>query len=238
MKRIGIEIPGWPAYTIDDKEVVRSYMNVYAMQGEGKILTGSNRCHHLHRMGEDGKIEDLWCSKRKLLASAKLGIDPANVNLRDLVVNDNGEWVNRRDFARQMGVKGATKAKCMRAENKQEQVDRIHQQIRLLQAQEHYILTGDILVLVKELEDMKEKVFAYIRVSRMSKYWDKDMYEDLFSNLRDKFLESVEGGEYYSNPFYLFVYRLQQMMRDIRRRNAAHISYNDNLMIKNYGQHK
>ena len=104
MKRIGIEIPGWPAYTIDDKEVVRSYMNVYAMQGEGKIIKGSNRCHHLHRLGEDGKIEDLWCSKRKLLASAKLGIDPANVNLRDLVVNDNGEWVSRRDFARQMGI--------------------------------------------------------------------------------------------------------------------------------------
>ena len=236
MKRIGIAIPGWPAYTIDDKEVVRSYMNVYAMQGEGKIIKGSNRCHHLHRLGEDGKIEDLWCSKRKLLASAKLGIDPANVNLRDLVVNDNGEWVNRRDFARQMGVKGATKAKCMRAENKQEQVERIHQQIRLLQAQEHYILTGDMVVLVKELEDMKEKVFAYIRMSRISKYWDKDIYEDLFSNLRDKFLESVQGGEYYSNPFYLFVYRLQQMMRDIRRRNAAHISFNDNIMVKNYGK--
>ena len=83
---------------------------------------------------------------------------------------------------------------------------------------------------------MKEKVFAYICLSRISKYWDKDIYEDLFSNLRDKFLESVQGGEYYSNPFYLFVYRLQQMMRDIRRRNAAHISFNDNIMIKNNGK--
>ena len=236
MKRIGIEIPGWPAYTIGDKGVVRSYMNVYAMQGEGKILKGSKRCHHLHRLGEDGKIEELWCSHRKLLASAKLGIDPANVNLQDLVVNDNGEWVSKRDFARQLAVKGVKKIRLMKAANKEEQVDRIHQQIRLLQAQEHYILTGDILVLVKELEDMKEKVFTYILKTRISRYWDKDMYEDLFSNLRDKFLESIEGGEYYSNPFYLFVYRLQQMMRDIRRRNAAHISFNDNIMNKNNGK--
>lgn len=236
MKRIGIEIPGWPAYTIDDKGVVRSYMNVYAMQGEGKILKGSKRCHHLHRLGEDCKIEDLWCSKRKLLASAKLGIDPANVNLQDLVVNDNGEWVSKRDFARQLAVKGVKKIRLMKAANKEEQVDRIHQQIRLLQAQEHYILTGDMVVLVKELEDMKEKVFTYILKTRISRYWDKDMYEDLFSNLRDKFLESVEGGEYYSNPFYLFVYRLQQMMRDIMRRNAAHISFNDNIMNKNNGK--
>ena len=62
------------------------------------------------------------------------------------------------------------------------------------------------------------------------------MYEDLFSNLRDKFLESVEGGEYYSNPLYLCVYNLQQMMRDIMRRHAARVSYNDNIMIKNNGK--
>ena len=236
MKRIGLPIPGWPAYTVDDSGIVRSYMNVYAMQVGGKVLTNNKRCYRLHRLGEDGKTEYLWCSQRKLLAAAKLGLDPANVNLQDLVVNDKGEWVNRRDYARQMGIKGVAKSKCMKAANKDEKIARIHQQISLLQAQEHYILTGDMSILLNELEDMKEKVFAYLRISRMSQHWDKDIYEDLFSNLRDKFLESVEGGEYYSNPFYIFVYRLQEMMREVRRRNAAHISFNDNLLIKNYGK--
>lgn len=235
MKRIGRDIPGWPAYTVDNSGIVRSYMNVYSMQGNGKVLTNNKGCYRLQRLGEDGKTEYIWCSQRKLLAAAKLGLDPANVNLQDLVVNDKGEWVNKQDYARQMGIKGLTKSKCMKAANKDEKIDRIHQQISLLQAQEHYILTGDISVLVSELEGMKEKVFAYLRITRMSQHWDKDMFEDLFSNMRDKFIVSVESGEYYSNPFYLFVYRLQEMMREVRRRNAAHISFNDNLLIKNYG---
>lgn len=235
MKRIGKEIPGWPAYTIDDNLTVRSYQRQYCVKGEGQILVWNRNEVRLRRLGKDGKSESLIVTPKKLMACVNLGIDPSNINLKGLVVDDNGDFVDSVEFAKRMAIRGMSSIKQLKIASQGELINRIESQIRMLNAEIHYLKTGDMEPILGELEDMKTRVKVYLEKTRLTQYWTDDIFEELFSRVRDLFIKGIQQGEYYSNPFYTFVYKLQELMREIRRRNANKVRYDDNILIKNYG---
>lgn len=189
MERIGIPIPGWPDYTIDEQLTVRSYR-----RGVCKVMkiVSSNRLNVVTvRRTLNGHIQKCTSRPERLLYCAQNGIDPISLCGSDFCYS-GGQMVSRDELNDKICKLNHARSYVPWTEGSAQQV--YDRSIKFLHLQRIAQLTGDTGLLLNALNDWRPVIqYHFRRLNKLGKI-DDDVRGDAISEAITGHCERVVKG--------------------------------------------
>lgn len=189
MERIGIPIPGWPDYTIDEQQTVRSYR-----RGGCKVLKIVSCCRInvvTVRRTLNGQIQKCSSRPERLLYCAQNGIDPITLVGSDFCYS-GGQMVSRAELNDKVCKLNHARSYVPWQEDSAQLV--YDRSIKFLHLQRIAQLTGDTALLLNALNDWRPVIlYHFQRLNKLGKI-DDDVRCDAISEAITEHCERVVKG--------------------------------------------